>query len=73
VLPVANMSGDAARAPRRFRPWRGFHRRCRRGRRARATRRARARTNALIDWFNTGFYRSFGYGLIYPQALPDQT
>ncbi|WP_333671284.1 glutathione S-transferase family protein [Elioraea tepidiphila] len=32
---------------------------------------ARARTNALMDWFNTGFYRSFGYGLIYPQVLPD--
>lgn len=32
---------------------------------------ARARINALMDWFNTGFYRSFGYGLIYPQVLPD--
>lgn len=33
--------------------------------------RARARINALMDWFNTGFYRAFGYGLIYPQVLPD--
>jgi glutathione S-transferase len=32
---------------------------------------ARARVNALMDWFNTGFYRAFGYGLIYPQVLPD--
>ncbi|GIX11518.1 glutathione S-transferase family protein [Elioraea sp.] len=32
---------------------------------------ARARVNALMDWFNTGFYRSFGHGLIYPQVLPD--
>lgn len=29
----------------------------------------RARVNAAMDWFNTGFYRSFGYGLCYPQVL----
>ena len=33
--------------------------------------RARARVNALMDWFNTGFYRDFGYGFVYPQVLPD--
>jgi glutathione S-transferase len=32
--------------------------------------RARARVNALMDWFNTGFYRDFGYGLVYPQVMP---
>jgi len=32
--------------------------------------RARARVNALMDWFNTGFYRDFGYGVVYPQAMP---
>lgn len=32
--------------------------------------RERARINALMDWFNTGFYREFGYGLVYPQVLP---
>jgi glutathione S-transferase len=31
---------------------------------------ARARVNALMDWFNTGFLREFGYGLVYPQAMP---
>jgi glutathione S-transferase len=30
---------------------------------------ARARVNALMDWFNTGFYREFGYGLVYAQVL----
>lgn len=34
--------------------------------------RARARVNALMDWFNTGFYREFGYGIVYPQVIPDQ-
>ncbi|MCA8929360.1 MAG: glutathione S-transferase family protein [Alphaproteobacteria bacterium] len=29
----------------------------------------RARVNALMDWFNTGFYRSFGYNLCYSQLL----
>ena len=32
--------------------------------------RQRARVNQMMDWFNTGFYRDFGYGLIYPQVLP---
>src|SRR5262249_17494498 len=30
---------------------------------------ARAKVNAAMDWVNTGFYRSFGYGLCYPQVL----
>lgn len=30
----------------------------------------RARVNELMDWFNTGFYRDFGYHFIYPQILP---
>ncbi|MFP6759012.1 MAG: glutathione S-transferase family protein [Alphaproteobacteria bacterium] len=30
----------------------------------------RARVNASMDWFNTDFYREFGYGLIYPQLFP---
>ena len=33
--------------------------------------RARAGVNALMDWFNTGFYRDFGYGFVYPQVMPD--
>lgn len=33
--------------------------------------RARARVNALMDWFNTGFDREFGYCLVYPQAMPE--
>lgn len=32
--------------------------------------RARAEVNAAMDWFNTGFYRDFGYGYVYPQVLP---
>jgi glutathione S-transferase len=31
---------------------------------------ARARVNERMDWFNTGFYRDFGYGLIYTQIFP---
>ena len=31
----------------------------------------RARVNETMDWFNTGFYRAFGYGLVYPQILDD--
>lgn len=31
--------------------------------------RARARVNEMMDWINTNFYRSFGYGLVYPQIL----
>jgi glutathione S-transferase len=30
----------------------------------------RARVNELMDWFNTGFYREYGYHLIYPQLFP---
>lgn len=32
--------------------------------------RARARVNELMDWFNTNLYRSFAYGLVYPQVFP---
>ena len=31
--------------------------------------RRRARINESMDWFNTGFYRTFGYGLCYGQVL----
>jgi glutathione S-transferase len=31
---------------------------------------ARARVNEAMDWFNTGFYRDLGYGVVYPQILP---
>lgn len=31
----------------------------------------RAHVNEVMDWFNTGFYREFGYHMIYPQLLPD--
>ncbi len=30
----------------------------------------RARINELMDWFNTGFYRDYGYNLVYPQLFP---
>ena len=30
---------------------------------------SRARVNEVMDWFNTNFYRTFGYGLVYPQVL----
>jgi len=30
----------------------------------------RARVNELMDWFNTGFMRDYGYGLVYPQVFP---
>ncbi len=33
---------------------------------------ARAKVNELMDWFNTNFYRDFGYGLVYPQILLHQ-
>jgi glutathione S-transferase len=38
----------------------------------------RARVNEVMDWFNTNFYRTFGYGLCYsqlldPYKLPDAT
>jgi glutathione S-transferase len=32
--------------------------------------RKRARINERMDWFNTGFYRDFAYGLLYPQIFP---
>ena len=32
--------------------------------------RTRARVNELMDWFNTGFYREYGYHLVYPQLFP---
>lgn len=32
--------------------------------------RARARVNERMDWFNTNFYRDWGYNLIYPQLFP---
>ena len=31
---------------------------------------ARARVNAQMDWFNTGFYRAYGYGVVYPVVMP---
>ena len=31
---------------------------------------ARARVNELMDWFNAGFYRDYGYGVVYPQVFP---
>jgi glutathione S-transferase len=31
--------------------------------------RARARVNEMMDWFNTGFYHAYGYGMTYPQLL----
>jgi glutathione S-transferase len=30
----------------------------------------RAKVDELLDWFNTQFYRDFGYGLAYPQIFP---
>lgn len=30
----------------------------------------RARVDEVMDWFNTQFYRDFGYGLLYPQVFP---
>ena len=30
----------------------------------------RARVDEVMDWFNTQFYRDFGYGLAYPQVFP---
>ena len=32
--------------------------------------RRRARVNERMDWFNTGFYRDFAYGFLYPQIFP---
>ena len=30
---------------------------------------AKAQVNEVMNWFNTNFYRTFGYGLVYPQVL----
>jgi glutathione S-transferase len=30
----------------------------------------RAKVNEMMDWLNTGFYRDFGYGLVYTQIFP---
>jgi glutathione S-transferase len=30
----------------------------------------RAKINEMIDWFNTQFYRDFGYNMVYPQLFP---
>ncbi len=30
----------------------------------------RAKVNEMMDWFNTNFYRDYGYGTIYPQIFP---
>jgi glutathione S-transferase len=30
----------------------------------------RAKINEMMDWFNTGFYRDYGYGVVYPQIFP---
>jgi glutathione S-transferase len=32
----------------------------------------RAKVNEIMDWFNTNFYRDYGYGWIYPQLFPHQ-
>jgi len=31
----------------------------------------RAKVDEAMDWFNTQFYRDWGYGLIYPQLFPN--
>ena len=31
---------------------------------------ARAKVDEAMDWFNTQFYRDYGYGLAYPQIYP---
>jgi len=33
--------------------------------------RQRALINSRMDWFNTGFYKDYGYHLVYPQVLPN--
>ena len=30
----------------------------------------RAKVNEVMDWFNTSFYRDYGYGVVYPQIFP---
>ena len=32
--------------------------------------RPRAKVDELLDWFNSNFYRDWGYGLVYPQVFP---
>lgn len=32
--------------------------------------RQRARVHERMDWFNTGFYRDYSYGFVYPQIFP---
>lgn len=32
---------------------------------------ARAKVNEVMDWFNTNFYRDYGYGWVYPQIFPN--
>ena len=32
--------------------------------------RERAKVNEIMDWFNTNFYRDWGYNLCYPQLFP---
>jgi glutathione S-transferase len=32
----------------------------------------RAKVNEMMDWFNTNFYRDYGYNLVYPQIFPHQ-
>jgi glutathione S-transferase len=32
--------------------------------------RQRGEVDEAMDWFNTQFYRDFGYGLVYPQVFP---
>ena len=34
--------------------------------------RRRAKVDELLDWFNSNFYRDWGYGLVYPQVFPQQ-
>lgn len=34
--------------------------------------RERARVNAAMDWFNTGFYHAFGYTQVYSRMLADK-
>ncbi len=31
----------------------------------------RSRVDELLDWFNSNFYRDWGYGLVYPQVFPN--
>ncbi|HUB95308.1 MAG TPA: glutathione S-transferase family protein [Stellaceae bacterium] len=32
--------------------------------------RKRAKVDEMLDWFNSNFYRDWGYGLVYPQVFP---